>query len=100
MNLTRRAALLGALTLPAAARAAAPAALRMGVLRFGTVSWELDTIRRHGLDAANGVAIADLIFALNASRGATLFLVTHEENLARRCQRVVRLQGGRIVSDA
>ncbi len=52
------------------------------------------------LDAANGVAIADLIFALNAGRGATLFLVTHEENLARRCQRVVRLQGGRIVSDA
>jgi putative ABC transport system ATP-binding protein len=52
------------------------------------------------LDAANGTAIADLIFALNASRGATLFLVTHEESLARRCQRVVRLQGGRVVSDA
>jgi len=51
------------------------------------------------LDAANGAAIADLLFALNAERGATLFLVTHEESLARRCQRVVRLAGGRILND-
>ena len=51
------------------------------------------------LDSANGEAIADLLFALNAERGATLFLVTHEENLARRCQRVVRLESGRIVTD-
>ena len=51
------------------------------------------------LDSSNGEAIADLLFALNAERGATLFLVTHEENLARRCQRVVRLESGRIVSD-
>jgi putative ABC transport system ATP-binding protein len=52
------------------------------------------------LDAANGAAIAELFFALNAERGATLFLVTHEESLARRCQRVVRLLGGRIIADA
>jgi putative ABC transport system ATP-binding protein len=52
------------------------------------------------LDAANGGAIAELLFALNAERGATLFLVTHEESLARRCQRVVRLLGGRITADA
>ena len=51
------------------------------------------------LDSANGEAIADLLFALNAKRGATLFLVTHEDNLARRCQRMVRLESGRIVSD-
>jgi putative ABC transport system ATP-binding protein len=51
------------------------------------------------LDSTNGEAIADLLFALNAQRGATLFLVTHEENLARRCQRVVRLESGRIVAD-
>jgi NitT/TauT family transport system substrate-binding protein len=55
MTLTRRAALLGALALPTSARAAPP--IRLGVLRFGTVAWELDVIRRHGLDAANGVAI-------------------------------------------
>jgi putative ABC transport system ATP-binding protein len=51
------------------------------------------------LDSSNGEAIADLLFALNADRGATLFLVTHEENLARRCQRVVRLESGHIVTD-
>jgi putative ABC transport system ATP-binding protein len=52
------------------------------------------------LDSANGTAVADLLFALNAMRGATLFLVTHEESLAQRCQRIVRLQNGRIVVDA
>jgi putative ABC transport system ATP-binding protein len=52
------------------------------------------------LDSVNGAAIADLIFALNAERGATLFLVTHEESLARRCQRMVRLSNGKIVADA
>ena len=51
------------------------------------------------LDSSNGEAIADLLFALNAKRGATLFLVTHEETLARRCQRVVRLESGRVVTD-
>jgi putative ABC transport system ATP-binding protein len=51
------------------------------------------------LDSSNGEAIADLLFGLNAERGATLFLVTHEENLARRCQRIVRLESGRIVTD-
>ena len=51
------------------------------------------------LDSVNGAVIADLLFALNAERGATLFLVTHEESLARRCQRVVRLSNGRIVAD-
>jgi putative ABC transport system ATP-binding protein len=51
------------------------------------------------LDSANGEAIADLLFALNAKRGATLFLVTHEDSLARRCQRVVRLESGHIVRD-
>jgi putative ABC transport system ATP-binding protein len=51
------------------------------------------------LDSANGEAIADLLFALNGERGATLFLVTHEDSLARRCRRMVRLESGRIVSD-
>ena len=52
------------------------------------------------LDSDNGQAIADLLFALNAERGATLFLVTHEESLAWRCGRVVRLASGKIVADA
>ena len=48
------------------------------------------------LDAATGAGIIDLIFALNAERGTTLVLVTHDEMLARRCTRQIRLSGGRI----
>jgi putative ABC transport system ATP-binding protein len=50
------------------------------------------------LDSATGAGIADLIFALNAERGATLFLVTHEEGLARRCSRVLRMADGKIAA--
>jgi putative ABC transport system ATP-binding protein len=46
------------------------------------------------LDGATGGGIADLIFGLNAERGATLFLVTHEESLAKRCGRVLRMKDG------
>jgi putative ABC transport system ATP-binding protein len=48
------------------------------------------------LDTGTGAAIADLIFALNRERGAALFLVTHEESLAARCGRVVRMKDGLI----
>jgi putative ABC transport system ATP-binding protein len=51
------------------------------------------------LDGANGQAIADLLFALNRERGSTLFLVTHEERLAQRCDRIARMADGKIVSD-
>jgi putative ABC transport system ATP-binding protein len=49
------------------------------------------------LDGHTGAEVADLIFAFQAK--TTLFLVTHEETLARRCQRIVRLADGLIVSD-
>ncbi len=57
MTIGRR-ALLGACAAAALARTtrAAPV-VRLGVLRFGTVSWELDVIRRHHLDAEAGVTI-------------------------------------------
>ena len=48
------------------------------------------------LDPATGASIIDLIFELNAERGTTLVLVTHDEMLARRCLRLIRLAGGRI----
>jgi putative ABC transport system ATP-binding protein len=51
------------------------------------------------LDAATGRQIADLIFAERARRGASLILVTHDEGLARRCDRVVRLADGRLGAD-
>ncbi len=51
------------------------------------------------LDGATGAGVADLLFALHARSRTTLFLVTHEEALARRCSRIVRLKDGRIVAD-
>jgi len=52
------------------------------------------------LDATTGASIIDLLFELNAERGATLMLVTHDEMVARRCVRQIRLAGGRIVNGA
>jgi putative ABC transport system ATP-binding protein len=52
------------------------------------------------LDSATGAGIADLLFALHAERGATLFLVTHEESLAGRCDRVLRMADGKVMGDA
>ena len=48
------------------------------------------------LDAATGAVIMDLLFGLNERQGATLILVTHAQDLAARCDRVVRLTDGRI----
>ncbi len=52
------------------------------------------------LDAATGAGIIDLLFELNAERGTTLMLVTHDEMVARRCMSQIRLAGGRIVNGA
>ena len=49
------------------------------------------------LDAANGAAIMELLFALRDRHGATLIMVTHAPELAERCDRVVRLADGRVV---
>ena len=51
------------------------------------------------LDGANGAAIMDLLFGLRDRHGSTLVLVTHAQELANRCDRVVRLEDGRIVED-
>lgn len=48
------------------------------------------------LDGVNGAAIIDLLFGLRDRHGATLVLVTHSTTLAQRCDRVVRLNDGRI----
>lgn len=51
------------------------------------------------LDTATGQKINDLLFELNAEQGTTLILVTHDEKLAGRCSRLIRLDAGRVVSD-
>jgi putative ABC transport system ATP-binding protein len=49
------------------------------------------------LDSATGNTIIDLLFELNRERGTTLVLVTHDEALAARCDRHIRLEAGRSV---
>ena len=48
------------------------------------------------LDAATGHQIVELMFAINAERGTTLILVTHDEEIAARCGRRLRMHAGQI----
>jgi putative ABC transport system ATP-binding protein len=50
------------------------------------------------LDAESGEAVIALLFQLNRESGTTLVLVTHDEQLAQRCTRTVRLAAGRIAA--
>ncbi|MBV6752098.1 ABC transporter ATP-binding protein [Pseudomonas chlororaphis] len=49
------------------------------------------------LDSHTGERISDLLFELNQERGTTLVLVTHDERLAHRCRRLIRLDAGHLV---
>ncbi|EQM77823.1 ABC transporter ATP-binding protein [Stutzerimonas stutzeri] len=51
------------------------------------------------LDSHTGANIIELLFELNRERGTTLVLVTHDERLAQRCEHLLRLEGGRQLSD-
>jgi len=51
------------------------------------------------LDVATGAKIIDLLFDLNADLGSTLVLVTHDSEVARRCQRVLQLHQGKLIED-
>lgn len=50
------------------------------------------------LDQATGEKISDLLFELNQQSSTTLILVTHEQRLADRCQRVITIDGGRLTN--
>lgn len=50
------------------------------------------------LDGANAATITELIFGLNREHGTTLVLVTHDLELAARCDRTLRLRDGRVVA--
>ena len=52
------------------------------------------------LDAANAAHVAELMFDLVAMTGAALVLVTHDERLAARADRAVRLRDGRVAEPA
>ncbi|PLK24772.1 ABC transporter [Porphyrobacter sp. TH134] len=51
------------------------------------------------LDAATGEEIINLLFARRAETGATLLIITHDASLAARCERVLTMADGVIVSD-
>ena len=51
------------------------------------------------LDGATGIEVAELMFRLNREHGTTLLLVTHDVNLASRCERRLSLALGRLVGD-
>jgi putative ABC transport system ATP-binding protein len=51
------------------------------------------------LDSATGSKVIDLLFMLNKEYATTLVLVTHDDRLARKCHRTIRLVAGEIVSD-
>ncbi|WP_374202183.1 ABC transporter ATP-binding protein [Roseomonas sp. CECT 9278] len=51
------------------------------------------------LDRGTGGQVMDLLFGLREQFGTTLLLITHDPLLAERCERQVRIEDGRIVSD-
>jgi putative ABC transport system ATP-binding protein len=52
------------------------------------------------LDADAAAAVIGLLFEMNQEYRTTLVMVTHDESLARRCGRIVRLAAGRVVPPA
>lgn len=51
------------------------------------------------LDGATSRRVADLLFERRAAAGVTLVMITHDPGLAARCDRIVEMADGRIVSD-
>ncbi len=49
------------------------------------------------LDTATGARIIELLFNLNAANGTTLVLVTHDREIATRCDRIIEMDAGRLV---
>jgi len=52
------------------------------------------------LDSATGAVVEDILFALNREQGITLIVVTHDEDLAARCDRRIYIRDGLIVDDS
>jgi putative ABC transport system ATP-binding protein len=52
------------------------------------------------LDAETGKLVIENLFTLNADAGTTLVLVTHDLELAKRAQRIIRLKGGAVVAES
>lgn len=51
------------------------------------------------LDEETGLNIEQFLFDLNSERGTTLIIVTHDMELAKKTNRIIRLKGGKVVAD-
>ncbi|KJL41655.1 ABC transporter ATP-binding protein [Microbacterium trichothecenolyticum] len=51
------------------------------------------------LDSKTGAIVEDILFGLNREHGITLIIVTHDEDLAARCDRQLRIRDGELVDD-
>jgi putative ABC transport system ATP-binding protein len=52
------------------------------------------------LDGSTGASIIDLLFARREALGATLLIITHDPELAKKCDRVIAMQDGHVVESA
>jgi len=52
------------------------------------------------LDSKTGARVEELLFELNREFGTTLIMVTHDEKLAQQCDRILRIEDGRILEQA
>ena len=52
------------------------------------------------LDTATGQKVVELLFEINRDAGTTLILVTHDANLAKQCDRSIRLEAGKVVDSS
>jgi putative ABC transport system ATP-binding protein len=52
------------------------------------------------LDQQTGETVIDILFRMNREYGTTLVLVSHDLGLARRCDRIIRMETGRIKTDS
>ena len=51
------------------------------------------------LDSTTGAAVENMLFQLNREMGITLVIVTHDDELARKCDRTIEMKDGRIVAE-
>jgi putative ABC transport system ATP-binding protein len=51
------------------------------------------------LDEETGEKVIQLLFELNKAAGTTLVIITHDLDLANRTQQIIRLKGGKVVSN-
>jgi putative ABC transport system ATP-binding protein len=51
------------------------------------------------LDSRSGEEIISILTSLHAEHGVTLLMITHDEDIAHHCQRIIRLKDGQVVSE-